>query len=234
MLPIPTTAHNEALSGDTLYSAFLNYEWRELVVPAIVERLFQIAATIDDEGDRQDFEVRIGALIDDLYDEDDVDLLPVGTILMFAVQTPPSAKWLCCNGGYVSQSTYADLYELIGEKYGMNSGSDFKLPQLVQRFPYGGNSTGTDTIGFAGGTETETLTLSQIPSHHHTIAHTHLINQSDGTGTQARAARGTTTITASLITTQPSTPDSGDAGGGGSHNNLPPYLTVLFMIKALP
>lgn len=162
------------------------------------------------------------------------DPLPIGTILLFPVQSLPSSKWLCCNGAYISQSTYSELYALIGEKFGMNSGSDFKLPNLVQRFPYGGNSSGTDVIGFTGGTETETLTLAQIPAHEHTIAHTHLINQSDGTGTQARAARGTLPITASLVTTQPSNPNSGSVGGGGPHNNLPPYLTLLFMIKALP
>lgn len=64
---IPTSEHDEALAGDTLFSASLNYEWRRIVIPAIIARLDVIAATIDDETDRQDFELRCGALIDDLY-----------------------------------------------------------------------------------------------------------------------------------------------------------------------
>lgn len=64
---IPTSEHNEALAGDSLYSAFLNHEWREVVIPIIVSGMEQIAETIEDETERQTFEVRYGALIDDLY-----------------------------------------------------------------------------------------------------------------------------------------------------------------------
>lgn len=162
------------------------------------------------------------------------DPLPIGTILLFPVQSPPSSKWLCCNGTYISQSTYSELYALIGEKFGVNNGSNFKLPNLVQRFPYGGNSSGADVIGFTGGTETETLALSQIPSHDHTIAHNHTIPIADGSGVQARSGRGTSTNVGTLATSASSAANSGLSGGGGPHNNLPPYLTLLFMIKALP
>ena len=64
---IPTSEHNEALAGDVLYSAFLNHEWRTIVLPFIIDGLAKIAAGIEDETDRQAFEVRYGALIDDFY-----------------------------------------------------------------------------------------------------------------------------------------------------------------------
>lgn len=64
---IPDSEHDEALTGDTLFSASFNYEWRRIVIPAIIYRLDTLAATIEDETDRQEFEVRCGALIDDLY-----------------------------------------------------------------------------------------------------------------------------------------------------------------------
>jgi hypothetical protein len=69
---IPSSDHNEALSGDALYSAFLNHEWREIVLPFIIAGMAGIAASIEDETDRQEFEVRYGALIDDFYNEDTV------------------------------------------------------------------------------------------------------------------------------------------------------------------
>ena len=64
---IPTTNHNEALAGDTLYSAFLNHEWRTIVMPFVIRGMAEIAAAIEDESERQDFEVRYGAMIDDFY-----------------------------------------------------------------------------------------------------------------------------------------------------------------------
>jgi len=70
MVDIPTTEHNEALSGDTLYSAFLNYQWREIVMPYIISGMKELESTIEDETERQDFWVRYGAMIEDFYDED--------------------------------------------------------------------------------------------------------------------------------------------------------------------
>ena len=53
---------------------------------------------------------------------------PTGVIAFFANSgTPPG--WLKCNGSFISQSTYSDLYAVIGGTYGLGSGS-FKIPDL--------------------------------------------------------------------------------------------------------
>jgi hypothetical protein len=80
------------------------------------------------------------------------------------------------------------------------------------------------TAGATGGAETHTLTTAQIPTHLHTINHTHSETPSGnltttdvtaGTGIVART-NNDTTITA----------DSGNTGGGESHNILQPYVVV--------
>jgi hypothetical protein len=85
---IPTTDHNEALAGDTLYSAFLNHEWRTIVLPFVIAGMKQLAAAIEDESERQDFEVLYGAMIDDFYNADS----PGGTMTPMAVHVARDAS----------------------------------------------------------------------------------------------------------------------------------------------
>ena len=70
------------------------------------------------------------------------------------------------------------------------------------------------TAGATGGTATETLTISQIPSHSHT---------SGWYG--PRGADGHVNIFASNQPNDGSV-NTGSAGGGAAHNNLQPYLVV--------
>lgn len=56
---------------------------------------------------------------------------PVGTIIKFAAGDPPDG-YLECAGQTVSQTTYADLYDLIGTDYniGGEPGGTYRLPDL--------------------------------------------------------------------------------------------------------
>lgn len=76
--PIPTTAHNQAIAGDTLGSVSFNYQWRQLIVDALQWRLAHYARSIADETDRQTFENRVTALIDDIYDLETVASMTIG------------------------------------------------------------------------------------------------------------------------------------------------------------
>ena len=44
------------------------------------------------------------------------DGLPIGTIVGFSGTTPPLG-WLLCDGGAISKTTYASLYNILGDKY---------------------------------------------------------------------------------------------------------------------
>jgi hypothetical protein len=55
---------------------------------------------------------------------------PVGSIVMWPMEIPPQG-WMACNGDTVSRSTFADLFNTIGTKYGTGDGSTtFTLPDM--------------------------------------------------------------------------------------------------------
>ena len=71
------------------------------------------------------------------------DSIPVGAIIYYAHKTVP-ANFLICNGGAVSRTTYATLFNLIGTTYGAGNGSStFNVPNLIGRFPEGNATPGT-------------------------------------------------------------------------------------------
>lgn len=96
--------------------------------------------------------------------------------------TPGSvpSSYLYCDGGSYSQATYAALYAVVGCQYcpGMTcSMSNFCVPDLRGRVPVGQGGSAFMTRGASVGAETHTLTLTEMPSHSHTMqtagAHSH-------------------------------------------------------------
>jgi microcystin-dependent protein len=76
-------------------------------------------------------------------------VVPVGSILPFAGQFTPDG-WLLCNGQEVSRTTYANLFNAIGETYGAGDGSTtFNLPNLTDKTVWGANSN-VGTVKEAG------------------------------------------------------------------------------------
>lgn len=74
--------------------------------------------------------------------------LPIGSYIQFAGSQAPSG-FLVCNGGAVSRTTYANLFDVIGTTYGSGDGSTtFNLPNLTDRFLQG--STRIGTVKYAG------------------------------------------------------------------------------------
>lgn len=75
---------------------------------------------------------------------------PVGWIGWYPVESPPVGT-LVCNGGAVSRTAYAELFAVLGTKYGAGDGSTtFNLPDLRGRFVRGtgGNA---EALGVAQG-----------------------------------------------------------------------------------
>ena len=125
-------------------------------------------------------------IIDD-NGENNMDAVPVGTILSYGSSSAPTG-YLNCDGSAVSRTIYADLFTIIGTSYGAGDGSTtFNLPNLKGKVPVGLNSSDSDfnSLGKSGGNKTHshtqnsttgstTLTAAQsgVPAHSHTLSGT--------------------------------------------------------------
>jgi microcystin-dependent protein len=166
--------------------------------------------------------------------------VPTGAVFPFAGTTAPSG-YLLCDGTAVSRTTYSALFAVTSTTYGVGDGSTtFNTPDLRTRVPVGKNSTGTfNILGKIGGEETVTLTSSQIPAHSHSFkggSHTWYWGQGATTnsvyipsnpGVTAGTPPGNEAQTSQGIWNS----TSDNTGGGSSHNNLQPYITLNYIIK---
>lgn len=92
---------------------------------------------------------------------------PAGIIMPFAGTVAPEG-YLFCDGSAVSRTAYATLFAVIGTTYGAGDGSTtFNVPDLSGRVPLGVSST--HLLGSTGGSETVTLTESELPAHVHEV-----------------------------------------------------------------
>lgn len=135
--------------------------------------------------------------------------VPIGAIMPFAGTNAPYG-YLLCDGSEVERTKYPDLYDIVGNLYGVASigVGTFKLPDLRGRFPLGrdnmdnaftvpnatggfvdaggGNSdrvpgTDADNVGGSGGQSSNSLIVSNLPDHEH--------NMKGSTGQQYYATR---------------------------------------------
>lgn len=95
-------------------------------------------------------------------------------IMIWAPNFAPKG-WAFCQGQLLAISSNSALFALLGTIYGGNGTSTFALPNLQGRtiIGQGQASSGTNyTLGQAAGTETVTLTSSQMPMHTHAATFT--------------------------------------------------------------
>lgn len=159
----------------------------------------------------------------------------VGEIRMFAGNFAPNG-WMFCEGQTLPISENEVLFQLIGTTYGGDGEETFNLPNLASRVPIhmGTGPDGTTyQIGEMAGTEQETLTVQQIPSH------THPFTGSTSNGTQINP--GGNVLAGSVSSVQPYIQDNPSvslaasivtpAGGSQPHENTQPFLCINFIIS---
>jgi microcystin-dependent protein len=140
--------------------------------------------------------------------------VPIGAILPFAGSVIPTG-YLLCDGSEVERTRFTELYDVIGNTYGVPTRgvNTFVIPDLRGRFPLGrdnmdngrtvpttlgnfvdaggGNvdrvqGVAADNVGQAGGSESNALLRSNLPQHEH--------NMQGSTGTQYYATRLDTAV----------------------------------------
>ena len=149
------------------------------------------------------------------------DTLPIGAIVQFSGSIAPT-NWLFCNGQAVSRTEYSELFAIIGTHYGEGDGSTtFNLPDFIGRVPVGldAEDPDFDALGDFGGEKTHTLTISEIPSHSHTL------NFRTSGSQPLEGNHGAYLLAGTNDTAIAST------GGDQPHNIMQPYLVTNFIIK---
>lgn len=151
---------------------------------------------------------------------------PAGVIMAYAGVNIPDG-WLVCDGASYRKGDYPALAAVLGAT---GAGTEFVVPDLRGRFLMGASDA--HTLASSGGEEAHTLTEEEMPTHSHPLT---------GPGSwQAGAGIWGSNVGAGSGWTIPSSYQEGalgrveaaPTGGGRAHNNLPPYYTVVYIIKA--
>jgi len=98
----------------------------------------------------------------------------IGMISPFGFNFAPR-QWGMCNGALIGINQNSALFSLLGTYYGGDGRTTFGLPDLRGRSAVGyGHAPGLSSysIGIAGGSERQTLTALQMPSHTHSATFT--------------------------------------------------------------
>lgn len=149
--------------------------------------------------------------------------VPTGTI-MYSLTLNMGNGWLLADGSEVSRTTYAALFAEIGTRYGDGDGSTtFNLPDIRGRSPIGaGTGSGLsfrDINAATVGEENHSLTISEMPSHNHT-----LIGPANKTGENGTGVANHWRSTDTTATTD-------NAGGGQAHNTIHPCVIAWAFVK---
>jgi microcystin-dependent protein len=146
--------------------------------------------------------------------------------------------WAFCNGQLMPISQNTALFSLLGTSYGGDGKSTFALPNLQGSAPIqAGQGPGLTLrdLGESGGEQTVTLIQTEMPGHTHTVsARAAVGDQNNPVGhlpAEARIGRQPLPQYTTGGGGAPMNPEALTyAGGAMPHNNMPPYLTLNFII----
>lgn len=164
----------------------------------------------------------------------------IGQILMFGGNFAPRG-WALCDGQLLPISQWQALFSILGTTYGGDGRTTFGLPDLRGRIPiHAGNGPGLSSrpLGQKGGSESNFLTVQQLPSHSHNASGTIQLgtpsNQASGNGhflpvtTGANFysdAQGNGSLNSNSVNVTTS-----NTGGSREINNIQPFQVVNYII----
>lgn len=158
----------------------------------------------------------------------------IGEIRMFAGNFAP-VGWAFCNGAIIPIDQNDALFNLIGTTYGGDGQTTFALPNLQSRVPV---HVGPGfALGQSGGTESVTLTVSQIPAHSH-VPQASDVNTSPPNFGNPGSSGGGVWAVSTLNNYSAAAPSAnmdpaaiGSSGGSQPHDNMIPFLVINFILS---
>ena len=161
----------------------------------------------------------------------------VGEIRMVGFNFAPQG-WALCSGQLLSISQNTALFSILGTTYGGDGKSNFALPnfQAVAPMGYGNGSGLTPHVwGETGGQYAVPLLAAQIAAHNHGVACINgagsLNSPANAVWSNAKGDRVSPSLYAAAATgVNMNATDLQITGGNQAHNNLPPYLSIFFVI----
>ncbi len=167
----------------------------------------------------------------------------IGEIRAFPYNFVPQG-WLFCDGSKLPIIQYGALYSILGSIFGPLDNNNFYIPNL-KGLAVVGTGPSPFNLGNKGGCTSCNLSLDQLPPHNHILSGDKMPPSDLSFGTATPTEQ--TFISNSVATTpDKKTPgllsysktgntalnDSfmGYAGGGIPHDNMMPYLTLVYCI----
>lgn len=153
----------------------------------------------------------------------------VGEIRMFGGNFPP-VGWMFCDGQPLPISENETLFNLIGTTYGGDGQETFNLPNLQSRVPV--HPGPTIQQAEAGGVESVTLSVNQIPIHKHAwLGSNDAANTQTPTGGVVANTQASTYFNAFDAQTNFSSLSVSTVGGSQPHDNIQPYGCLQYIIS---
>jgi len=154
----------------------------------------------------------------------------IGQIMIFGGNFAPRG-WAFCQGQLLPIAQNTALFSLLGTIYGGDGRTTFALPDMRGRVvvsPGNGPGLQSRAVGQRGGSQTNTLNTTHLPSHNHTVG----IPISTAVETEAQGFLSNANIYAEEATSGQFYPGatSTNTGNGQAINNMGPFLTVNYII----
>jgi len=162
----------------------------------------------------------------------------LGQIQAFGFNFAPRG-WALCNGQLLPIAQNSALFSLLGTTYGGDGRTTFGLPEMRGRVAChvgSGPGIASLSLGQKSGTNTNLLSVSNLPSHTHTLRANSAAGDSGSPGGNVPAtAEDANRNELSIYSTSAPNASMDTAalqatGGGSAVNNMQPYLTINFCI----
>jgi microcystin-dependent protein len=145
-------------------------------------------------------------------------------IRLFSFPFAPKG-WALCNGQLLPINQNQALFSLLGTTYGGDGRVNFGLPDLQGRVPIHMGSG--HTLGERGGEQAHTLSISEIPTHTHTLNGTN--NNGDVNNPNNNFIGAVNNMFGQSDTVVSFDPTSvTNVGGSQAHLNMEPFLVLNF------